>query len=71
MENENNKILNLHGERHVEVERLVENFVILNDPPLKIITGNSDKMVAIVLAKLKELNISWEHINWGEINIWK
>ena len=34
------KTLDLHGVKHVDVERLVENFVLLNEPPLTIITGN-------------------------------
>ena len=40
--------LDLHGIRHGEVDRLVENFVLLNNPPLRIITGNSDRMREIV-----------------------
>ena len=49
------KTLDLHGVRHDDVERLVENFVLLNEPPLKIITGNSDRMSNIVIVKLSEL----------------
>ena len=37
--------LDLHGKRHDDVDRIVENFVLLNDCPLKIITGNSQKMI--------------------------
>ena len=40
------KTLDLHGVRHEEVERLLENFILLNNPPLTIITGNSDYMRA-------------------------
>ena len=36
--------LDLHGVRHEEVERLLENFILLNEPPLKVITGNSTYM---------------------------
>ena len=36
--------LDLHGVRHEEVERLLENFILLNNPPLKVITGNSNYM---------------------------
>ncbi len=43
--------LDLHGVRHHEVERLVENLVLLNDS-WKIICGNSDKMIEIVQDKL-------------------
>ena len=40
------KTLDLHGVRHLEVERIIENFVLLNKPPLTIITGNSEFMRA-------------------------
>tara|TARA_B100001123_G_C15184079_1_gene976570 strand:+ start:47 stop:253 length:207 start_codon:yes stop_codon:yes gene_type:complete len=65
------KTLDLHGVRHDDVERLVENFVLLNEPPLKIITGNSDRMSNIVIVKLSELGIGWERFAWGQINILK
>ena len=44
--------LDLHGIRHEEVDRLVENFVLLNEPPLTIITGNSQRMTEIVFNTL-------------------
>ena len=53
------KILDLHGIRHHEVERLVENLVLLNDS-WKIICGNSDKMIELVTEKL-----NWAHNNHG------
>ena len=62
-------ILDLHGIRHDDVERLVENFVLLNEPPLTIITGNSDRMNNIVLTALNKYGIGWERFNWGEIKI--
>ena len=40
--------LDLHGIRHEDVERLVENFALLTKPPLKIITGNSERMQNLV-----------------------
>ena len=46
------KQLDLHGIRHEEVDRLVENFVLLNETPLTIICGNSNKMQEIVQHKL-------------------
>ena len=49
------KQLDLHGIRHNDVERVVENFVLLNETPLEIICGNSDKMQQIVEFKLSEL----------------
>ena len=70
IENQKNT-LDLHGIRHDDVERLVENFVLLNKPPLTIITGNSDKMRDIVLAALNKYGIGWERFTWGEIKILK
>ena len=35
------KELDLHGIKHEDVERLVENFILLNQMPMTIITGNS------------------------------
>ena len=43
------KTLDLHGVKHEDVDRLVENFVILNEVPMKIITGNSEKMMELTL----------------------
>ena len=43
--------LDLHGVRHDDVERLVENLILLNEE-WKIICGNSDKMIQIVKEKL-------------------
>ena len=47
------EVLDLHGERHSNVDRLVENFVLLNECPLKIITGNSSRMKELVQDVLK------------------
>ena len=43
-----NKTLDLHGVRHADVDRLVENFVLLNNSPLTIVCGNSDRMIKLV-----------------------
>ena len=53
------KTLDLHGVRHDDVERLVENLVLLNQE-WKIICGNSDKMIEIVREKL-----DWIYDNHG------
>ena len=57
------KILDLHGTRHAEVDRLVENFVLLNEPPLTIITGNSQRMMEIVVNCLVTHDVNFER--WG------
>ncbi len=68
--------LDLHGERHSDVDRLVENFVLLNGCPLKIITGNSSRMKEIVYDVLKRHGFRWRyelnshlprHYNYGSL----
>jgi len=62
--------LDLHGVRHEEVERLLENFILLNKPPLKVITGNSDYMRAELENFCSKHNIAYERwANWGEYTI--
>ena len=61
--------LDLHGIRHTEVERLVENFVLLNKPPLTIITGNSQRMTEIVINALVTHDINFERWNNYEIKV--
>ena len=41
--------LDLHGKRHYEVDRLVENFILMNQDqlPLTIVCGNSQRMIDI------------------------
>ena len=65
------KKLDLHGVRHIDVERLVENFVLLNKPPLEIICGNSGRMVRLVVDVLERHNIDWERWEYGTIKILK
>lgn len=40
--------LDLHGVKHADVEQMVEDYVLLNETPLRIITGNSQPMKDIV-----------------------
>ena len=71
MKTENQKnVLDLHGIRHDDVERLVENFVLLNEPPLTIITGKSYMMGDIVTSKLSDLRFGWER-NEGDVKVLK
>jgi hypothetical protein len=42
------KTLDLHGLYHSAVQQKVENFVLLNETPIRIITGNSLRMKEIV-----------------------
>ena len=54
------KRLDLHGVKHEDVDRIVENFILLNDVPMKIITGNSEKMMLMTLDVLNRHEIEWE-----------
>ena len=57
------KTLDLHGVKHEDVDRLVENFVLLNEVPMKIITGNSEKMMLITLDVLNRND--FEYTRWA------
>jgi hypothetical protein len=61
--------LDLHGIRHSEVDRLVENFLFQHqyDLPLLIICGNSDRMVQIVKQVTERLRCDTEMIRYGQI----
>lgn len=65
------KELDLHGVRHTYARVLVENFVLLNNPPLTIITGNSDRMRDIVESVCNEHRVGYERWDWGVIKILK
>ena len=63
-------ILDLHGVRHEEVERLLENFILLNNPPLTVITGNSTYMQNTLVKFCNKHNMAYERwANWGEYTI--
>lgn len=62
------KILDLHGLKHNCVENRVTNFVLMNELPLKIITGDSPRMKELVFEILNEYNFEYhpEHsLNYG------
>ena len=63
------KQLDLHGIRHEEVDRLVENFVLLNETPMRIITGNSHEMRDLVIKVLKRNSINYEIFKPSQITI--
>jgi hypothetical protein len=69
-----NTTLDLHGVRHHEVDRLVENFIFMNQDllPLKIICGNSQVMIDLVFTVIKRHKItvaSMDH--YGVVDIYK
>lgn len=61
--------LDLHGIKHQDVEVLVEDFIMINQPPLSIITGNSKAMQNKVIAMLEKHDFKWviKASNLGEI----
>jgi len=63
--------LDLHNVKHDDVDRLVENFVLLNKPPLTIIYGNSDKMSNIVETTLRSIRINYQKWLPGRLKILK
>ena len=52
--------LDLHGVRHPDVDRIVENYVLMNTVPLRIITGRSNKMRFLVTKVLKRHSFKWD-----------
>lgn len=48
------KELDLHGCSHYDVKDVVENFILMNDTPIRIITGYSDKMRELTEITLKK-----------------
>ena len=70
----NNSVLDLHGIKHDQVDRTVENFVLLNQDqiPLEIICGNSQRMVDLVLSVLERIGCEiFERIDYGTIMVRK
>tara|TARA_B100002052_G_scaffold265136_1_gene261476 strand:+ start:774 stop:1022 length:249 start_codon:yes stop_codon:yes gene_type:complete len=66
--------LDLHGIKHVDVTILVENYIFKHQDacPLKIITGNSDKMKKIVINTLKLHGFNYQegdYYNRGYIHV--
>ena len=68
------KELDLHGIRHNDVQKLVDHFLYenVNNIPVKIITGYSNRMQDIVINILKEYNYDYEigdGFNMGYIKV--
>ena len=61
--------LDLHGIRHHDVDRLVENFILLNQNnlPLNIICGNSVKMIGLVKSVIKRIQCETYEPRFGII----
>ena len=63
------KRLDLHGVKHEDVDRIVENFVLMNNPPLRIITGNSERMMELTLDVLSRHDIEWTRLASSYVTI--
>lgn len=65
------KRLDLHKVKHIDVPVLVEDFILENQTPLYVVTGNSIKMQKIVFQVLEKHNFKWMIMshNLGEIII--
>ena len=51
--------LDLHGVKHFDVDMIVENYVLMNKTPLKIITGRSDRMIELATNPLRRNSFKW------------
>lgn len=63
--------LDLHGIRHSEVDRLVEDFIYRyqNEFPLEIICGNSAKMISLVHGVTRRIGCETHMYRYGTIII--
>jgi hypothetical protein len=59
--------LDLHGVRHAEAEKLVEETVLLNEPPYRFITGQSLEMQKIVVKVLEKHKLEYSTIFSGQV----
>lgn len=61
--------LDLHGVRHYDVDRLVENFIYLNqhDMPLTIICGNSNTMILLVRDVIDRIGCDSVMLQFGTV----
>lgn len=65
--------LDLHGVRHHDVDRVVENFIYLNqnNMPLKIICGNSNTMIELVQDVIDRIGCETAVLRFGTIVVQK
>lgn len=59
--------LDLHGISHRDAARLVENFILLKDLPLCIITGNSPEMKTIVIRVIEQYKFGWQYESYWNL----
>ena len=62
------KELDLHGVKHQQVHRIVEDFILTtSEPMLKIIVGNSNRMLELVRKVLCEYGFEYEYESWSNL----
>ena len=63
--------LDLHSVRHHEVDRMVENFILMNQNnlPLTIICGNSKTMIYLVNKVVERIGCKTHSFQYGKIVI--
>ncbi len=61
--------LDLHGVKHQDVDRMVENFIYLNQDavPLTIICGNSQAMIQLVMTVTTRIGCDTMELQYGTI----
>ncbi len=64
------KTLDLHGVKHYKVDRIVENFVLLNPLPVKVVPGNSPEMQSLVQKVLERHDLKHEPENYFNLGSW-
>lgn len=60
--------LDLHNVRHHQVDRLVENFILLKECPMRIITGKSERMQKITIDVIIRHGFRYE-LEWTQGSI--
>ena len=60
--------LDLHGVRHYQVHDVVEDFILTtSEPVFKIITGNSNMMLELVVEVLCDYSFKYEYESWSNL----
>jgi len=65
--------LDLHGVRHSDVDRIVENYIYLNQGslPLTIICGNSNIMIELVRTVIDRIDCEYVEPRFGIVVVTK
>ena len=66
--------LDLHGVSHKEAEVVIEDFILANDTPIRIITGNSPTMKRLVEEVIVKYGLVCDienHFNLGSLIIYE